>query len=130
VHAASFEQLEAVDDVGPKVAASIREWFENENNVQMVEEMFAHGVIIGNQQSVTSNQTLVGKTFVLTGTLEDYTRDEAAEEIRARGGSVSSSVSKHTDYVVAGEKAGSKLKKAEELGIIILNSVTFKDLLD
>lgn len=126
---ASFEQLEAVDDVGPKVAQSILDWFATENNIRMVEEMLERGVSIKKQEIKNKKQIFEGKTFVLTGTLENYTRDEAAEAIRARGGSVSASVSKQTDYVVAGDKAGSKLKKAEQLGVTVLDEDAFIDLL-
>lgn len=127
---ASFDSLEAVDDVGPKMAQSIVDWFASDVNIRMVGEMFERGVSIKKQETRNKRQIFAGKSLVLTGTLEKYTRDEAADEIRARGGSVSSSVSKQTDFVVAGDKAGSKLRKAEQLGIAILDEAQFVALLN
>jgi DNA ligase (NAD+) len=129
LQSASFEALEAVDDVGPKVAQSILDWFENVNNVRMVEELFAHGIQLKSEKSKIKSAVFEGTSFVLTGTLAKYSRDEAAEEIRMRGGSVSSSVSASTDYLVAGESAGSKLSKAKVLDIQVLDEAAFIALL-
>ena len=118
------EKLEEVQDIGPTVAQSICEFFQNVHNRHHIDELEKNGVIIKRPQT-SSSQTLAGKTFVLTGTLESLTRDEAKEKIRARGGDVSGSVSKQTDYVVAGENPGSKKDRAEALGVRLLDERQF-----
>jgi DNA ligase (NAD+) len=120
--AASEADLLAVRDVGPIVAQSIAQFFAEPHNLEVVNRLRAAGVhwpeSAGMQQSAG---TLMGKTLVLTGTLPTLTRDAAKEKIEAAGGKVAGSVSKKTDYVVAGEEAGSKLAKAQELGVTILD---------
>ncbi len=124
--------LEAVPDIGPIVAFSIKSFFESEPNRHLLDELEAKGVNITADRSnqPSADGPFSGKTFVLTGTLSGMTRDEASERIRALGGAVTSSVSKKTDYVVAGEKAGSKLAKAEKLGVMILDEAAFVSLLE
>lgn len=123
---ATEESLLAINGVGPIVATSIVEFFKEEKNKKNVNDLLKHiHIEVGDQKS----EKLKGKTFVLTGTLETMSRDEAKEKIRALGGDVSSSISKETDYVVAGESAGSKLDKAQELGVQILSESEFLKML-
>lgn len=124
--------LEAVPDIGPIVALSIKSFFESEPNRHLLDVLEAKGVNITADRSnqPSADGPFSGKTFVLTGTLSGMTRDEASERIRALGGAVTSSVSKKTDYVVAGEKAGSKLAKAEKLGVTMLDEAAFLILLE
>lgn len=121
----SSEDLERLPDVGPTVATSIREYFEDPREKLVREEMFNLGVVVENEKSIQLNSVFNGLTFVLTGTLQGLSRDQAKELIEERGGKVSSSVSKKTDFVVAGEEAGSKLVKAQELGIEVLSEQDF-----
>jgi DNA ligase (NAD+) len=120
--AATQDDLQAVRDVGPIVAQSIVQFFAEPHNLEVVNKLRAAGVHW--PESTGMQQTagiLAGKTLVLTGTLPTLTRDAAKEKIEAAGGKVAGSVSKKTDYVVAGEEAGSKLVKAQELGVTILD---------
>jgi DNA ligase (NAD+) len=128
---ASVEQLLEVNDVGPIVAQSIRTFFEQPHNREVVEQLRAAGITWDEHdgEADLSPKPLAGKTFVLTGTLPVLTRDEAKEMIEAAGGKVSGSVSKKTTYVVAGAEAGSKLDKARELGIEILDEAGLRALL-
>ena len=118
---ADVDQLLLVPDVGPVVAASIARFFAEPHNVGVVAQLRAAGVRWEEGQPSGLAPTLAGKTFVLTGTLPTLTRDAAKELIEARGGKVAGSVSKKTHYVVAGAEAGSKLEKAQELGVTILD---------
>lgn len=127
---ATVEELDDVPEIGLTVAESVHDWFEDPGNMELCKRLTAAGVRTEiEQSSEPTNDTLAGKTFVLTGTLTDFTRDEARAAIEARGGRVSSSVSKKTDYVVAGEEAGSKLDKATELGVSVVDEAAFKKLL-
>jgi DNA ligase (NAD+) len=118
--AATEEELTRVNDIGPKVAATVREFFSNERNLALVERLRGYGLTFTAERKVRGT-TLNGLTFVLTGTLPTLTREEAKERIETAGGKVSGSVSKKTSYVVAGEEAGSKLEKAEQLGVPVLD---------
>ncbi|WP_247869616.1 NAD-dependent DNA ligase LigA [Herbaspirillum sp. ST 5-3] len=119
---ASEEQLLEVADIGPVVARSIITFLSDPMNRELIEQLRAAGIHwTESERSAGISKHLQGKTFVLTGTLPTLTRDEAAEKIEAAGGKVAGSVSKKTSYVVAGEEAGSKLVKAQELGITILD---------
>jgi DNA ligase (NAD+) len=118
--AASEEELTRVNDIGLKVAATVREFFANERNVALVERLRGYGLTFTAEKKVRGER-LAGLTFVLTGTLPTLTRDEAKARIEAEGGKISGSVSKKTDYVVAGEEAGSKLDKAQSLGVAVLD---------
>jgi DNA ligase (NAD+) len=118
--AATEEELTRVNDIGPKVAATVREFFSNERNLALVERLRGYGLTFTAERKVRGT-TLAGLTFVLTGTLPTLTRDEAKDRIEAAGGKISGSVSKKTDYVVAGEEAGSKLDKARQLGVAVLD---------
>jgi len=128
---ATVEELNAIHEVGPTVAVSVFEWFRNPVHVDLVNRLRAAGVKmeVDGAGSDKTDERFAGKTFVLTGKLEKYTRDEAAALIEERGGRVSSSVSKKTDYVVAGEDAGSKLAKAESLGVAVLDEGQFSIML-
>jgi len=117
---ASEEDLTRVNDVGPRVAEAIREWFANEKNLLLVQRLKDAGLTMTAEKRERGTK-LAGMTFVLTGTLPTLTRDTAKEKIEAAGGKVSGSVSKKTTYVVAGEDAGSKLEKARELGVAVLD---------
>ena len=125
---ASLESLAKVEGVGEKIAQSIYEFFHNSQNVEMLEEFNKLGFELTNHLENKTDE-LAGKTFVLTGTLQKMTRDEASDKIKMRGGKTSSSVSKNTSYVVAGASPGSKLDKAEKLGVIILNEEDFLKLI-
>jgi DNA ligase (NAD+) len=125
---ASADELEAVNEVGPKVAQAIVEFFEVEKNRQLVEELASLGLTMVAEKRVVGT-ALVGMTFVLTGTLPTLTRDEAKAKIEAAGGKVSGSVSKKTSFVVAGEEAGSKLEKAEQLGVKVLDEAGLLEML-
>jgi len=116
---ASAEQLQEVNDVGPSVSASIREFFDEPSNRKLVERLSKFLNFKGVKK--VRGTALAGKTFVLTGTLPNYSRDAAKKMIEDAGGKVSGSVSKKTDYVVAGEDAGSKLDKARELGVKVID---------
>ena len=128
VQNASIETLSAIDGIGDKIAKSIYEYFHNETNLKMLNEFKELGFKFENTAQNRTNE-LEGKTFVLTGTLNSMTRDEAGDKIKMRGGKTSSSVSKKTSYVVAGTSPGSKLDKAEQLGVIILNEDEFLKLI-
>ncbi len=125
--AASVEELIAIQDIGPVVADNIYAFFRQAHNLEVIESLQAAGIHWPNvEKPKVEQQTLAGKTFVLTGTLTQFTRDEAKEQLQALGAKVSGSVSKKTDYVVAGENAGSKLTKAQELGITVLDEEGLK----
>ena len=133
IASASPEALAIVDGVGPTIAASAVEWFTVDWHQAIVQKWRAAGVQLetpGFDPSAAAGRLLAGVTVVITGTLPSYSRDEAAEAVRAAGGKVSSSVSKKTQFVVAGENAGAKYDKAVELGISILDEPAFKRLLE
>lgn len=127
---ATVTELDDVPEIGLTVAESVRDWFDDEGNRELCKRLEAAGVRTKMERTSEPNdETFAGKLFVLTGTLAAYTRDEARAEIESRGGRVTSSVSKKTDYVVAGEEAGSKLDKAKELGVKVIDEAAFKELL-
>ncbi len=124
---ASVERLQEIQDVGPSVSASIREFFEEPTNQELVKRLERYGLTFQGVKKVRGT-SLAGKTFVLTGTLPNYSRDAAKKMIEDAGGKVSGSVSKKTDYVVAGEDAGSKLDKARELGVKVIDEKAMESL--
>jgi DNA ligase (NAD+) len=126
--AASIEELEAVDEVGPRVAQAIQEFFAEERNRELVEKLRQAGLTFTAEKKRKSSQ-LDGLTFVLTGTMADLTREEAKARIEAAGGRVSGSVSKKTSYLVAGEEAGSKLEKAKELKVPVIEQAQLLQML-
>ena len=130
ISSASESELSETDGVGEVIAKSIIEWFAIDWHQEIISKWEKAGVqLVEVARESTEPQTLSGLTLVVTGSLEDFTRDGASEVIALHGGKTSSSVSKKTDYVVAGEAAGSKLAKAEELGVRVLNESEFKILL-
>jgi DNA ligase (NAD+) len=124
---ASEEELQQVNEIGPRVSAAIREFFDEPKNVALVERLKKAGLRFSGEKKKRGT-TLAGKTFVLTGTLAHYSRDEAKKLIEDAGGKVAGSVSKKTDYVVAGEEAGSKLDKARELGVAVIGEKEMEEL--
>ncbi|MBL4644731.1 MAG: NAD-dependent DNA ligase LigA, partial [Candidatus Pacebacteria bacterium] len=126
LRSATVEELTAVEGIGDIVAQSIVSWFKNKGNSEMLDRLLEH-VFVQSKKKDTGK--LTGKTFVLTGTLENFSRTEAGEKIRELGGKVSSSVSVNTDYVIAGESAGSKLDTAEEMDVTVLNETEFASML-
>ena len=126
--AATAEELTIIPDIGPVTAGFITEWFKNPQSIHQIELLRKAGVSLHSEEVQIDNR-FAGKTFVLTGALEKYTRDEAAGIIESYGGKVSGSVSKKTAYVLAGENAGSKLIKAENLGIEIITEEQFADMI-
>ena len=113
-----------MEDIGAITAQSVLRWFDDPQSRHLIERLKQAGVNMTAAKQ-ESDQRFVGKTFVLTGTLERFTRSEATEMIESRGGKASGSVSKKTSFVVAGEAAGSKLRKAQELGIPVLTEEEF-----
>ena len=131
--AASEEDIAQIDGIGPKIAASVRQFFSVPENVAVVERLREAGVSLeqeGFGQEPEREQTLAGLTFVLTGTLEKYSRTEAGRRLKALGAKVSGSVSKRTSYVVAGAAAGSKLTKAQQLGVPVLDEAALDAILE
>lgn len=127
----SLEKLQEISDVGPKVAQSIYDWFHNERNIKFLKKLEKVGIIIEVQKFQSLKvQKLYGKTFVLTGSLESMSREQAKEKIRVLGGDVSESVSKETDYVVAGLEPGSKYERAKKLNIKIISENEFLSMLN
>ena len=124
---ASEEELQAVSEIGPRVSQDIREFFDEPKNVALVERLRKAGLTFSGEKK-QRRTALAGKTFVLTGTLERYTRDAAKKLIEDAGGKVTGSVSKKTDYVVAGAEAGSKLDKAHELGVAVIDEKDMEEL--
>jgi len=125
---AGQEELQQVEEVGPRIATSIVQFFAEPRNRELVEELRRAGLRFEGKKRVRGNQ-LGGKTFVLTGTLSHYTREEAKKRIEDAGGKVSGSVSRKTDYVVEGADAGSKLEKARELGVRVIDERGMDELL-
>ena len=121
------EELEDVNEVGPRIAESIVEFFSIAANRELVERLRQAGLELTGQKKQRGTK-LRGKTFVLTGTLAHFTRDEAKRIIEDAGGKVTGSVSKKTDYVVAGADAGSKLDKAKELGVRVIDEKELENL--
>ncbi|MDK2962167.1 MAG: ligase [Eubacteriaceae bacterium] len=126
---ASTEELTAIYDIGEKMAQEIIDFFAMPSNLSIIDDLKAHGLNMTEEKMVIDEASVIaGKTFVLTGTLQDLDRREAKRMIEEKGGKVSSSISKKTDFLLAGEKAGSKLKKAQELGVAILSQDEFLNL--
>jgi len=121
---ASEDELTAIDEIGPVTAHYIRDFFANPHNISLISELEAAGVNMTYKSDKVSD-IFAGMTFVLTGALEAFTREEASAIITKCGGKVSSSVSKKTTYVLAGSDAGSKLTKAQSLGVNIISEEDF-----
>ena len=127
---ASEEDLVSVPDIGPIVAKSIREYFDDPDHVDAIKNLIEMGVTWGNERTVQKSKTLAEKNFVLTGTFKNFSRDEVRDEIESRGGKVLGAVSKNVDYLVLGEKPGSKLRKATDLGVKTVDESMFIRLLE
>ena len=129
---ATVDQIDDVPGIGPEIAASVREWFDDPENLALIDRLKAAGLRMADDRAVAEPKEgpLVGKTIVLTGTMPTMTREEGTELAQAAGARVASSVSKKTDFVVAGENAGSKLTKAETLGVEIIDEAGFRERLD
>lgn len=123
---ANFEQLSQINDIGEVMANSIIEFFMQEQTKDLIEKLKNAGVNMNCLEEESDDKRFEGKTFVLTGSLEKYTRKEAEDIIERLGGKTSGSVSKKTDYVLAGEDAGSKLTKAQSLGVTIITEEEFE----
>ena len=126
---ASEEEIEAVHEIGPSISKSIKRFFSDKNNVKIIDRLRKAGLKLIAEKKEVASDRLNGKTFVLTGTLSSMSRDEAKEKIILHGGTVTSSVSKNTGYVVVGDSPGSKLDKAQKLGINILSEEEFLNLI-
>ena len=126
--ASKKEDLQAIHEIGPEIATSVESFFQEPRNLEVLKRMMDLGVHIESVEPVSSSikQPLSGKVFVLTGTLSDLSRQEAKQKIESLGGRVTSSVSKHTHYLVAGTEPGSKLEKANALGVTVLNEKEFQ----
>jgi len=129
--AAPSDRLASIDGIGPEIAQAVSQWFTNPANQTLIERLQQAGLTLASsgQTTATTDQPLVGKIFVLTGTLPHLSRPQATAKIEAAGGKVVSSVSQVTDYVVAGDKAGSKLTRAEKLGLTILDETALLTLI-
>jgi DNA ligase (NAD+) len=121
----SIEKLEAVPNIGEVVARSIYDWFNNSVNLKLIEKFKNKGLVLVNPKTNAKSQNLKDLTFVFTGTMEKLSRDDAEQLTREHGGKASSSVSKKTNYVVAGENPGSKYEEAKKLGVKVINKKEF-----
>lgn len=126
---AKEEDISAVYEIGESISRSVKKFFSNPHNMHVINRLREHSLVFKSEAAGVGVNFFTGKTFVLTGTLSTLSRDEAADKITSLGGKASSSVSKKTDFVIAGENAGSKLTKASELGIKIMNEDEFLKLL-
>ena len=126
------ELITAVFGIGAEISQSLQQWFGTNANIQLIEQLRSIGFCLRDTTETESNEAapLAGKTFVITGTLPSMGRSEAQELIEAAGGKVTSAVSKKTNYLVAGEEAGSKLDKATALGVRVLSEAELREMLD
>ena len=127
--AASLDELQNIDDIGPIAAQEIQTFFADEVNHEMMWRLKAAGVNFKEEEKVITESVFTGKVCVITGTLSDMSRDEAKEILAGFGANVTGSVRKKTDFLIAGEKAGSNLTKAENLGVTILDEAAFKQMI-
>lgn len=127
---ADEEALTAVDSIGPKIARSLRLYFSDSKNIDLIERLKKHGLQFEAETTEKTSSKLAGKTFVLTGTLPTLSRKQASGLIEEHGGKTTSSVSKNTDFVLAGESAGSKLEKAEKLGVEVIDENAFLEMIN
>jgi DNA ligase (NAD+) len=129
--AASAEEMEQIPGIGPKLAHSVADWFTHRPNRQVIEKLKAAGVRMEAEAvEPVGPQPLAGLTFVITGTLPTMSREQAKSAIEAAGGRVTGSVSGKTDYLLAGERAGSKLAKAEKLGVTVIDETALRQMAD
>jgi DNA ligase (NAD+) len=125
IRQATVEELAGIDGIGEKMAGAIYTFFSLDSNMAIIEKLLKAGVLFNEDSNEQKSNRLAGLTFVLTGTLDKYTREQASHIIRNNGGNVTSSVSKSTDYLLAGENSGSKLTQAKNLGVIIIDEDEF-----
>ena len=125
----NLEELLEIKEIGPRIAESIILFLKEKQNLEVIERLRSAGLNFGQDKEEKGAQILVGKQFVLTGTLKEFTRTQAKEIISKLGGRVIGSVSKKTDYVVVGEEPGSKYGKAQEIGVSIINEEEFKKII-
>ena len=128
--AADKEEISAIPDIGDKMADSLKKYFQTSDNLTLIKKLREAGVVLTEKKTELLDLRFAGKTFVLTGTLEGYTRNEAKEIIENFGGKVSGSVSKKTNYVLAGAEAGSKLEKAQKLSVAIITEQEFQTMIE
>jgi len=126
---ASYEELRKIDGVGEVVAQSVIDWFSHEQNQELIKQLLKH-VDIELYKDKRASTKFENKTFVITGTLDSMSRDEIKEQVRLRGGKVSNTVSKNTDFVIAGENPGSKFEKAQDLEVEVWDETTLLGELD
>jgi len=119
--AATEDQIAEIHEIGPSISKSLKQFFMQESNLKLIYKLKSEGLIFSSEKKKIKDNLFRRKTVILTGTLNSYSRDEAGEKITLLGGKITSSISKKTDYVIAGENAGSKLVKAKELRIKIIN---------
>lgn len=124
-----LEDWEQVYDIGPVVAKSIYDYFQNQKNIDLIRKLVDNGVKIIPPKKIETKRAITGKTFVFTGGMDSMTRDDAKAFVRKFGGNISESVSSKVDFVVAGEEAGSKLEKAKRLGVKIISEDEFLGLI-
>jgi len=127
--AADEQTLEAIEQIGPTMAKSVHEYFRDAKNRAVIEQSLAAGVKPERPKRTRPSGNLAGKTIVVTGTLESFTRQQAEQAIRQAGAKAASSVSKKTDFVLAGKEPGSKLDKAQKLGVKVINEEQFVEML-
>ncbi len=127
---ASEEELTAIDSIGPKIAQSVRLYFDDPKNLELIERLKHHGLQLEAEKKETTSSIFEDKTFVLTGALPSLTRKQATEMIEEHGGKTTSSVSKNTDYLLAGDSAGSKLEKAQKLGVEVISEERLLEMLN
>jgi DNA ligase (NAD+) len=130
LQSASSEEMASVHGIGPRIADSVQQFLHSDANREILGRLVTYGLIMESRQNEAAGYILEGKSFVLTGTLASLTRKEASDLIEQNGGKVSGSVSKNTDYVLAGDSAGSKLDKARKLGIPVIDEIALKALID
>ena len=128
IQSLSLDDIKNIDGIGDKIAETLYEWFNNEKNQKFLEKLYNAGIIL-TTDSLQSSGSLSGKSFVLTGSLSTMTRDQAKTLIKSKGGKIHSTITKDTDLLIAGEAAGSKLKKAEDMGVKIINEEEFNSML-
>ena len=127
---ASEEDIASIEGIGNVIARSVYEFFQNDENLHLIENFRALGFNMSISNSAMIDDKFHGKVFVFTGTLSSMTREQAGERVMALGGKVSNSISAKTDYLVAGDKTGSKLQKAEKFGVKIINEQEFMQLIE
>jgi DNA ligase (NAD+) len=127
---ADEKKIELIHEIGPSISSSIVKFFSDQHNRKIIDKLKKQGLNFSSEKKILKDTFFTGKTFVLTGTLSSSSREEAGDKILSFGGKVTSSVSKNTDYIIVGENAGSKLTKAEKLGVSILNEEDFIKLLE